>query len=275
MGSEPSSHQLSLPVDQIERWESDAREVEDQITALIARRDDLLKRVEAARFLFQDALTPAAPLAIEKVRRPTVTETWEKQIAEAVSGYTEGCTYAELRSQIENGPLGDALRRSSKTYERAMSRLAQRNEVKRGYGRVFTPEAFDRFASSVEDGSLPLEKAAYASSPMSDAILSFVHQNPASSNRKIIFSLKTDPEFRAALSRNDSGAHNVIARLIRRGFLIKREDGGKIPGPNFPYELLGFAREDKVSTAATAGTLLAGEAPASPIQNRQSFRLVG
>jgi hypothetical protein len=59
---------------------------------------------------------------------------------------------------------------------------------------------------------------------MGEAIMAIVRANPGISGGSIIIKLREDPEFDAALTPHNSGAYNVIARLVLRRQLRKTGD---------------------------------------------------
>jgi hypothetical protein len=188
-----------------------------------------------------------------------------------------GLPYAELRSAVLASPLGPKLIQSDKGYHNALSRAAQAQEIIRDHGRVFTPAAFQRFMAAVERGEASTTvPQPIAHSPMGEAILKIVGANPGKLNGKgVIGELRKDAEFNAALTPHETGAYNIIARLVRRGQIIRRDDGLILPGRNFPRDIAGVGSdENRAPNGDAAGALEAGEVGASPNENRPGLRLI-
>lgn len=246
----------------VERWNLELREVVAEIEALVARRDRVQERLEHARKLLdlvkQDARAVTAPpkaaptpktmallnanpqLPLTAVELPTPQgekESWVGMVRRWVNEAPLGLTFPELRDKIEkDADASSRFRASEKGYYNALSRLAQRGEIIRENGRVFSPAAHAAFKREVEagrvDGTPPPPANTY--SPMGEAILDIVASRPGILGKDILHELRTDSEFNATLTPHNSGAYNIIARLVRRKQLIRRDDGQCFLGPKAP-----------------------------------------
>lgn len=270
-------------------WDNEARELDTKISTLVVLKDGVSKQMEAARLLLAGVSTDADPHIPEQRKSasaktgrarsstPTLVKQWQDQILAIVGRFDRGCTYAELRSELMKSALGSRLAVSDKSYQRAMSKLGNEGAIERGYGRVFTPTAFKVFDEEVKTGNAsPVQSQPMARSPMGEAILSLVYESPGAKSRQIIGSLRTDPEFNAALTPHESGAYNIIARLVRRRQIVKRDDGGCFPGVAFPYDLLGLQpKGERAPNSSAVGALSAGGVTAPPIESQPALRLIG
>jgi hypothetical protein len=303
-----SSHTMPegvlLTTEHIRRWEEGLRRIDDEIDRLSSNRK-LLEQKLAAAALFYDVsedrddgghhrtseetfesagdLPPtvngATPETQKDTRRRNGDEpTWAEIVIEAVKSADMGVTYAEMRSFAAASALGAKLEISDKGYYNAISRLAKGGDIVRKHGRLFTQEAFRRFIKAVEEGQASTTiPQPIAHSPMGEAILTIVKQQPGKLNGKgVIGELRRDPEFDAALTPHETGAYNVIARLVRREQIVRRDDGLLIPGRNFPQDrgtympLRNGALDGHAASAPSAG-----EVAPSPNNDPPSFRLVG
>lgn len=74
---------------------------------------------------------------------------------------------------------------------------------------------------------------------MGEAILKIVGASAGVLSKQVIVELRKNPEFNAALTPHQTGAFNIIARLVKRRQILRRDDGGLEAGPEFPKELMG------------------------------------
>lgn len=240
----------------LRQFEDDVVRLESEIERLMREREMAQKILEAAKLLAarapilsepqdQQPTPPAAPATtppakVTRRRRASAGPTWNSVILKAVKASELGLTYAEVRKAVDASPLGPRLRTSSKGYHNAIGRLAREGSLVRQHGRLFTPSAFKKFESAVEEGVASIVvPQPFAHSPMGEAILRIVQRRPGIAGRDIIEELRKDAEFNATLTPHHTGAYNIIARLVKRRQVIRRDDGGCIPGPDFPRELVG------------------------------------
>lgn len=259
-GTEPSASKgVVLTVEDVGRWKGELRRNRETIARLTADSDKLEERLKAAAiFLDVDAVpesdgavavTPdqpiedanSVPAPRRKRRKASGEPSWADIIWEAVEPAELGVTYAEMRTFALASALGAKLQESDKGYHNAISRLAKDESIIRDHGRLFTPAAYRRFLKAVEAGEASTtvpQPLAY--SPMGEAILRIVKDHPGELNGKgVINELRKDPEHNATLTPHETGAYNIIARLVRRGQIVRRDDGLILPGRNFPREIEG------------------------------------
>jgi hypothetical protein len=260
-----SPTRVVLTVDDVRQWKAGLLAATAQITELLAIRDDLERKLAAAAmFVDVDAVeaedlgsvaddsdeslkqiakisegpaSVALPMALPPKRRRSRTgETWSDVVLEGVSAADLGLTYAEMRDFASESSLGKKLEQSDKGYHNAIGRLARSGEIVRQHGRLFTPDAYKRFLEAVDRGEATTTVAQpMAYSPMGEAILNIVAAHPGELNGKLVITeLRRDPEHNATLTPHETGAYNIIARLVRRKHLARRDDGTLLPGPSFP-----------------------------------------
>jgi hypothetical protein len=166
------------------------------------------------------------------------SETQQAKGPTFVSAVTEGVYAAEsgvvpyqLKAALLRTDLAERLTESDKGFYHAIDRLARRGVIIRYKGRLFSPDALDRFKAMVAAGLLRDEVPKPPShSPMGDAILQIVAMKPGIGGGHIIAKLKENPEFAAALTPHSTGAFNVISRLTKRRQIVKVERGYFVPG---------------------------------------------
>jgi hypothetical protein len=272
----------------IESWDVEAREIDSEIATLVMRKEALNKRKDAAKLILSGAVDIAASAAkpqrarrepkekIEKPPRLTISQQWQDQILAIVKQFEKGCSYSELRAALMASPLGARLAESNKSYERAMAKLGQAGLIERGWGRVFTPEAFKLYRVEVETGTVsPANLQPVRHSPMGEAILRIVGTNPGVKSRQIIIELRKDPEFDATLTPHESGAFNIIARLTKRQQIVKGDDGGCLPGIAFPHDLLGLEPKGERAPSSNAAGAPSVEGAATPsTESQPTLRLI-
>ncbi|MFB0873320.1 MULTISPECIES: hypothetical protein [unclassified Sphingobium] len=290
-----------LTVDDVRHWKARLARIDGEINALQSEKEDFSRKLAAAAlFLDVDAVVPgeseateaesppigaeeqpkaepAASAPVQRKRRNYGRLTWRDVILAAVEPAEMGLTYAELRAAVRESELGPQLEASEKGYHNAISRCARDEEVVRDHGRVFTPAAFKRFMAAVEAGEVSTtvpQPMAY--SPMGEAILDIVAARPGQLNGKgIIGELRKDTEFNATLTPHETSAYNIIARLVRRGQIVRRDDGTILPGRNFPQDRIqSDANSNEAPNGNVAGASQAGEAPTSPNEAPPLFRVV-
>lgn len=303
-------NKLVLTLAHLDQWRGDLQRIDAAIAGLQSERVAAERKIAAAEFLFLEA--PQDLVAVDLGEQPAIQAEDEEApvdelasdanafnltppdgkplrrrkrqglgfkdvILEAVASAEMGLSYAELRSAVLASPLGPKLIESDKGYHNALSRLAQAEDVIRDHGRVFTPEAFPRFMAAVERGEASTTVSQpMAHSPMGEAIVKIVGAGPGRYNGKaIIGELRKDPEFNASLTPHETGAYNIIARLVRRGQIVRRDDGLILPGRNFPKDI-EIAGHDEIGApnGNAAGAPRAGEVDASPDDNRPGLRLI-
>lgn len=246
----PEGDLASATASQVARWDQRLGEIEAQQNGLQTERANILEKKQAALKLLElvDSPIDAKPTVIEPAAPPdgaqrkrardpvagiTAKSSWISAVNLHVYAAPLGLTMAELRDEIENGPLAKKFRASSKGYYHALTRLAQRQELVRHNGRVFSPNAYKEYQRKVRAGELADETPPHhnAYSPMGEAILDIVAANPGIAGKQIIQELRTDPEFNATLTPHQTGAFNIIARLVRRKQIARFDDGTCHPGP--------------------------------------------
>lgn len=282
MSPPADSHDLSLTPSIVAQWEEEARALQGRATELRAeattqdeRAAAFLDKARKARELFaflsgdapalERALSPPnpAPLQPDLELTPEPYEprrrrhmgkaregTWGASIRKWLYDSPTGLSPAQMRALIrEDEELRERFAASDKGFYNALSRLKNAKEVRVRNGYYYSPKAFSELPPE-DPASQRFEgvPATTRHSPMGEAILDIVTASPGITGSEIIRRLRTDPEFAAALSPHDSGAYNILARLARRGQVI-REATVCYPGPNMePRDPSSkwLAKEEKV-----------------------------
>jgi len=272
-----------LTIADVQRWEVDVRRLDDEISRLTAAKAEVEKMLDAASLFIGRVAEPAvaeaesaaspddedegaehAPSSDELVLNSIVLAehlkegTWASTVFNIVKPAEIGLTYAEVREATLRSPLGPKLRKSDKGYHNAIGRLARSGLLIREHGRLFTPEAHDRFKAAVVAGEVSaVVPQPFVHSPMGEAILRIVHDRPGIIGKAIIGELRHDPEFNATLTPHETGAYNIIARLVKRRQIVRRDDGGCVPGPEFPRDLIGrkLGRDEALNGRAVSASV--------------------
>lgn len=276
----PQPKDIILTVDDVRRWKADLLHNQKEILRLSNENESLSAKLAAASyFLDVEALgesvkseeqlaskyskpTILAEVDVPKVvanprrRRSQFQPVWADVILKAVQSSEMGLTYAEMRKYAIGSVLGEKLKSSDKGYHNAIGRLARDGSIIRQYGRLFNKSAYERFQAAVDAGTVSRVVAMpFVHSPMGEAILKIVNANPGIIGKEIIGKLREDVEFNATLTPHETGAYNIIARLVKRRQIVRRDDGGCIAGPDFPKELIG--RNSDVGGALNGKTVSA------------------
>ena len=118
-----------------------------------------------------------------------------------------------------------SMRKAIKAYH-AMSRLQKRDDLRKHRGWLFMTEDYEEHIRKVAAGEIDdvEEVSAFANrhSPMGEAIKDFLDGHPEGvTSKEIIAYLKKDSRFVDTLTKNTTGAYNVISRLTKRGKIQK------------------------------------------------------
>mgnify|MGYP003676012010 CR=1 FL=1 len=150
---------------------------------------------------------------------------WTATIRDALSRAPEGMTFGELKDEIQNGPLGDRLAQTSKSFYGAIGKLESRGVIAKHRGWLFTAETLDQFLKDVAAGKVadkePLDVG--RGSPMQDVVIELVRsaQPEGIKSSEVVAALRNHPEFGASVIRNATAGYNIISRLLNRGELMK------------------------------------------------------
>jgi hypothetical protein len=241
--------------DDLRRCERELEEIASEEAVLAARRSRVQVKVDLLRRLIEvERADPTAPVlalphtdlfehktpaktrfAHSKPPKPQDKVTWVQAVTAWVASAPTGLTHAELKNQMLQSDFGPKFRVSEKGYYNALSRLQNRQKIKKHGNRLYTAEALEDYLRGVEQGRILERPEALvgAHSPMGEAVLDIVHRNRFQGIKSpdIVAELKNDVEFRASLTPHQTGAFNIIARLVRRKQIIRNADGQCFPGP--------------------------------------------
>lgn len=240
---------ILLTSDDLLRWKREVSELEAKVETLRARKDLLARRIEVAEALSMllDAprdnaehslVTPDQTAAEESPLDNSEIDvgeeviegewTWVSVVHDAIYGHAMGVASHDLREEFAQSPFyGPRMEVSDKGYYNAVSRLAERKQIVKHNGRLFSPEAHAAYQAAVARGEIidrpPVQPNAY--SPMGAAIEQAVMDDPGVTSAEIIRRLKRDPEFAATLHPKATVAYNIIARLKKRRRIEARGKG--------------------------------------------------
>ena len=242
--------QISFPLNHsitsgdVERWRREVAELDREAAEIAHRRQILEKRIEAAQALFSllDASLETLPQAdtrnspsLEKrvIRHPlptTVKVTAESSVISAVEAVINACEVGiastEVKEILLRTPIGSAIRSSDKGFYHAFPRLVERQAIFKCNGRFFSAEGLARLKRMESQGFVD-EAPLTRSSPLGDAIVAFVQSNPGATGKEVIAELEKTRQHQSP-PINPNGVYNVIARLVERR-LIEKRDGKLYP----------------------------------------------
>lgn len=255
---EPTSPNLPLDLSvsprDIASWGREKARLEREVADIIAKIDQITQRISAAETLFS-LLGESSTLAHSTRARELLPEISQAGAAMAVRSEVPQDSMSiisavlaviqsapppiapyQVKEKLAEGEIGERIRASDKGFYNAISRLAQRGQIKKHNGWLFTPEGLHTYLSKVKAGEIVDEKPTVPTrSPMGDMILEFIQGHPGATSGEVISFLKTAPEMDAALNPNTTVAYNIISRLTQRNQIIKRD--GKL------YPLASEAKE--------------------------------
>lgn len=226
---------------QIEGWEARKREIPVEIARLEVELRSVSSKLEAVRTIFGEDLSFAdSNEQVDEcdVRPPPKRQakgdkpTWAFEIIRVLKDAKGPLSYDDLRGEIDKGPLRGEFERSTKGFYNAVSRLQKKSEIAKHSDRLFIFSDLQEYLRKTKSGEIaPLEplKTHLDRSPMGAEVLALVNEHPLGiSGREIIERLREDDRFSGTLRKNQTGAYNVIARLVDRNE-IRREDGCLFP----------------------------------------------
>lgn len=229
--------------EQLHRWQRERERLVSLIDEMQKRRSAIDRLIEAA-MPFMGAMAkeggraPSQPLAPSAsgeaaeqkggTHEPTDKAprgVWTATIRDALARAPEGMTFGELKDEIQNGPLGERLAQTSKSFYGAIGKLESRGVIAKHRGWLFTAETLDQFLKDVAAGKVadkePLDVG--RGSPMQDVVIELVRsaQPKGIKSSEVVAALRNHPEFGASVIRNATAGYNIISRLLNRGELMK------------------------------------------------------
>lgn len=227
---------LTLPTaDDVSGWKSRVIEIDAMIVALNGQRDALRRMVDAAEqfaeaarnfeFPFGDSAAPIppsnrSPVLMNSEARSDIS--FKSAVLDAVQQNVDGVSIAQLRREIEAGPLGDRFRVSDKGFYHATSRLKKAHDVTEYRGFLFTPENLSAFKERVALGTAADKVAGVANrrgSAMTDRIVEIVASSPGIMSKDLVEKIVAE-----GFTLSPNSALNTIARLRKIDFLREGDD---------------------------------------------------
>jgi hypothetical protein len=221
--------QVLLTTDQVAQWRDRIRQIADSIITLEREREALHRKLEMVSELFGDQVLKAQDdgvpgAATRKTKHRPIS--FPQEIRRVVESADGSVTYAELRDRLMQGQMVEALRTSDKGFYHGIARLQKQGKIVNHKGHLFSAVAFAKHMSDVKSGRKEdiAGPSVGRSSPMADAIIGFLaERSDGAQGPEIIAFLKKDDRFTDTLTKNNTGAYNVLARLLSRGEIRKNE----------------------------------------------------
>jgi hypothetical protein len=168
----------------------------------------------------------AAGSAVRKRGRRPETGEWKPIIRLIVqTAPAQPVSYSEAKAEILKSELADKFQKSDKGFYNAIARLNKAGEIIAYKGHLFAPDVFRKFQEDLAAGrvrELRMANAAHRS-PMGEATLDILSRRKAGAESgHLIWELRKNPEFAAAIDKNKTHPYNVFARLVKTGEVIKR-----------------------------------------------------
>jgi hypothetical protein len=191
------------------------------------KRRGLVKRRTPAAPVFKSSTTVTPPPGVTPKRRafrPERSE-WKVIIREITLTSNHPVPYSEAREEILKSHLAEKLKQSDKGFYNAISKLRKAGEIVAHRGHLFSPAAFSKFKADLDAGLIRDIKIANVAhrSPMGEAVDQMMRSRPnGAESGHIIWELRKNPEFAAAIEKNKTHPYNVLSRMVRLGELIKK-----------------------------------------------------
>lgn len=228
-----------LTLEDVRGWEDRLQAIGDEQARLEDERKLIQKKLEAVQFILgeipgrEHATTPkitqeSAPLVKRPTRSRSGKPSWASEIERIFDSEKKPLTFEQLKLEVDKGPLNGEFAKSDKGFYHAVSRLQGRDILRKHNGWLFRVGDLEAHLRQVSMGLIddvsredaePTKK-----SPMAEAIKDFLAANPNGVESKVILAhLVEDPRFSETLTKNATGAYNVISRLAKKGEVEKVE----------------------------------------------------
>lgn len=204
-----------LTIEDVNAWRAEVATIEKQIERLIAKQDDLRRKLSAADLFLSD-VKQGSP-------EHETGGKWTTAVREEIARHPNGVAVWELKKLIGDQGFADRLRENDKGFYSAINKLTGRGEIARLADRLFSPQNLKKFEEGVERGeNEPIQADTNRRSPAAKVVLDFVKSRPDGvTSREMIQHLRSFPEFVTQIDRNSTHAYNIFTRLVRRGNLTK------------------------------------------------------
>jgi len=193
----------SVTVADAARWRAESARKREEAKKLIESADSDDKRAEVAEQLFSMLDTPETPdeppqkdslprevspkvINLQASRRTTTAHavpadaSYVQAVRQITNASELGLAPFEAKAALMQTSFAARLGKSDKGFYHAIERLAERGEIIRHNGRIFSPDAYEKFKKAVASGKIKDDPAKLPThSPMGDAILRIVGESPA------------------------------------------------------------------------------------------------
>jgi hypothetical protein len=242
--SSPAQTSLSLnhsiTTGDVERWRREIADLDMRAAEISHKRQILEKRIEAAQALFSlldTSLEVPPPINTSDspsqerrvIQHPLPTKvdvTAESSVIAAVEAVVNACelgiSSSEIKEILLRTPIGSTIVSSDKGFYHAFPRLIERGSIFKLNGRFFSAEGLARLKRLEAQGQVDEIPLTSRVSPMGETILAFIRDNPGATSKQVVAELERAKRPQAP-PVNQNGVYNVIARLVVREEIERRE----------------------------------------------------
>lgn len=237
----------SVTLDAVEVWKNKVAELDSKISEMEKQKDALKRQIALAEDLFTlmeaqareaqsfdvpdppPSVNPADGLGRAIVHSPPSLSKISglNSIISTVESLILSCEFGidplSLRELIHQSPLKRKLSEGDKGFYHAIDRLQKRSIIFKQNGRFFSSAALARLNDRLQRGWIDEPPPQNSRSPMGDAVLRIIMDSPGVTSGQVLDRLLENEEFAAHLSPRSTVAYNVIARLVARDQISKRE----------------------------------------------------
>ena len=225
-----------LTYDQVATWRRRLEDIAREQNELASEKQNIERKLEAVAILLGDEDLDDAPDELitqpldeadhstTKSASPRIT--WPGEMVRIFKEVRRPLTPPALKDLLDQGPLHGEYERSDKGFYHALSRLQKKGVLQKHRGWLFLADDLKKHLRKVEAGEIDdlaeVPANAQRRSPMGEMIKEYLeaHQNGVKS-AEVIAHLKEDERFVDTLTKNSTGAYNVISRLAKRGEIRK------------------------------------------------------
>lgn len=264
--SDSDATTFSLSAAEISRWQEECAEIDRDVENLHKRKNEILKRIEAAQLLapslFIMAQTPKAKGRGQSTVRKGLL-TWPRIIEEAVRNSGTGIRQRDLLDSIRSGRHGKRLTDSESGYYNAIQKVLKRKSITKRGEWLFTPAQHDEYLRKLDAGEIEdYADVEEFGSPSAAEAVRFATAEPGAKSIEIIKHIWAVQDAAKEQRQSKTSLYNVLARLVEQQKLVKDDRGGFHP-----------FKENEAPSGEPAGAPEAGEVGASPDDNRTVLRL--
>lgn len=210
-----------LTTGDVRKWKAERDDIVEQIVALQKRLEDIDRRMS----ILDTILSPSARVALfgvshkEEPKPKRDLHVWMREYLQSVGA---AVTLRDLAEELKNSEFAGRVSRNPNSIYNAVSRMAERGEIKRSGKAVVSSEVFERLVAAGQDPFAGHEEEEAAP----DIIRKILRDSPKPlTTAEIMQVIRSDPTLGPKLARNPQYGYTVLGRMVKRGEIGRDERG--------------------------------------------------